>query len=103
MTYSKSRGNDIYFDDSGTWRYVEDNSICYSNLKDKSCGNCGKHSTEEGHDACLGALIGVKNACCGHGDVEECYVQFLDEECIRGKDAKIILDILKKYRKGKGI
>lgn len=63
------------------------------------CGNCGKHYTKEGHDGCLGTLIGVMNACCGHGEIDECYIQFLDGESVRGIDAKIILDVLKKYRK----
>lgn len=101
MIYSKVRGNEIYFDESGIWRYTEDNSVCYSNWKEKPCGHCGKSYTEEGHDGCLGNLIGVMNACCGHGEIDECYVQFLDGECLRGKDAKIILDVLKKYRKDK--
>lgn len=63
------------------------------------CGNCGKRRTDEGHDACLGTLIGVMNACCGHGNEDEAYIQFLDGECVRGKDAKIILNMLKKYGK----
>lgn len=96
MVDSKLRGNDIYFD-NGIWRYSEDNSECCNN--DKPCINCGKSQTKEGHDGCLGSLIGVKNACCGHRDIEECYVQFLDGESIRGNDAKIILDILKKHKR----
>ena len=31
--------------------------------------------TEDGHDACLGALPGVIAACCGHG-VKEGYILF---------------------------
>lgn len=46
---------------------------------------------------CLGSLAGVMNACCGHGDITEAYVQFLDGFCIRGRDAKIVLGILKKW------
>lgn len=40
------------------------------------CKSCDRHPTKEGHDACLGELPGVANACCGHGDVEKAYVQF---------------------------
>lgn len=98
MIHSKVRGNEVFFDKSGVWRYIEDNSIC-CNEKEKPCGYCDEYPTKEGHDSCLGILIGVMNACCGHGDINECYVQFLDGECIRGKDAKSILNILKKYRK----
>ena len=38
------------------------------------------------------------NACCGHGDIEEAYIQFWDGSCIRGEDAKTIQNILKKYQ-----
>lgn len=101
MRTSKIRGNDIYFDDDiNKWRYSSDNSIVTTQYDmSHPCGNCSKHYTKEGHDGCLGTLIGVMNACCGHGEIDECYVQFLDGECIRGIDAKIVLDILKKYRK----
>ncbi len=40
------------------------------------CAACGQLPTPEGHDACLGTLPGVWNACCGHGDPSEAYVQF---------------------------
>ncbi len=33
----------------------------------RPCARCGKPPTPEGHDTCLGALPGVKAACCGHG------------------------------------
>lgn len=35
--------------------------------KTKPCKYCGKHSTKEGHDNCIGYLEGVAHACCGHG------------------------------------
>ena len=101
MKTSKIRGNEVYFDDNiNKWRYGSDDSIVTTQYDTSHpCGNCGKDYTKEGQDGCLGTLIGVKNACCGHGDVSECYVQFLDGECIRDKDAKVILNILKKYRR----
>jgi len=40
------------------------------------CGHCGRDATPEGHDGCVGTLIGVMNACCGHGNPEAAYVQF---------------------------
>lgn len=64
------------------------------------CNHCKLTYGPEGHDACLGELIGLMNACCGHENKELSYVQFLDGECIRGQDALIIIDILKKYKKG---
>ncbi len=33
----------------------------------RPCARCGKMPTEEGYDACLGYIEGVKSACCGHG------------------------------------
>lgn len=64
----------------------------------RTCGNCNEPYTNEGHDACLGTLKGIMNACCGHGNIAEAYVQFLGGFCIEGKDAKVILDILKRIR-----
>lgn len=69
MIYSHSRGHKVYFD-GNDWRYVDNNEI----INDmRPCKRCGKMPTEEGHDACLGNINGVKSACCGHG-VEEPYV-----------------------------
>jgi hypothetical protein len=101
MQISKLRGNEIHFDESiNKWRFSLDNEIVTTQYDTKHpCGNCGKHYTKDGHDGCLGTLIGVMNACCGHGNINECYIQFLDGECVRGKDAKVILNILKKHRK----
>ena len=42
----------------------------------ENCKHCGLNRTEQGHDGCIGELIGVMNACCGHGEVEHAYVQF---------------------------
>jgi hypothetical protein len=47
------------------------------------CVKCGKLPTEEGHDACLGTLPGVVDACCGHG-VKEPYIIFENGLTIRG-------------------
>ena len=38
----------------------------------RPCIRCGLMPTKEGHDACLGTIPGVRDACCGHG-VEEGY------------------------------
>lgn len=60
------------------------------------CKSCNLQRTVEGHDGCLGTLIGVMNACCGHGNSYDSYVQFLDGNTVQGDDAKVILDILKR-------
>lgn len=62
------------------------------------CDHCKLEYGPEGHDACLGELIGLMNACCGHENKDMAYVQFLDGECIRGEDAIIIIEVLKRHR-----
>ena len=61
---------------------------------ERHCGYCKKPKTKEGHDACIGILPNVMNACCGHGQDDEAYIQFWDSSDIRGKDA---IDIIKKH------
>lgn len=97
MVKSKNRGNDIEFIND-MWIYSDTKESVANNYMHKTCGYCGRTYTEEGHDGCLGTLQGLMNACCGHGNIEEAYVQFWDGSCVRGQDAKIIQDILKKYQ-----
>lgn len=61
---------------NGVFVYSDTKEPTAENYKARPCGHCGRHNTPEGHDACIGALDNVKNACCGHGVVEEAYVQF---------------------------
>lgn len=68
--------------------YYYDNGEKVDNSKPRPCIKCGKMSTKEGYDACLGELPGVKFACCGHGD--EGYIEFNNGIKIRGK-YKVIL------------
>lgn len=93
---SKFRGHCIELAE-GDWVYLDTKESVKDFHSVRSCGNCNKPYTEDGHDACLGKLNGIMNACCGHGEPEEAYVQFLDGFCIRGEDAKMILEILKKW------
>jgi len=59
------------------------------------CGHCNLKRTSEGHDGCIGALLNVKNACCGHGEDNIAYVQLDHDDYenepnkfnIKGKDA----------------
>jgi len=95
MTMRKHRGNDIECNNNDVWIYSDTKQPVPINYKTRPCGNCGKNYTEEGHDGCLGTLPGLMNACCGHGDGEAAYVQFLDGEVIRGIGALTIQDILK--------
>lgn len=93
---SKYRGNEIIFKNN-KWIYKNNGLIVDEIHEDMPCGYCGKMTTKEGHDGCLGTLIGIMNACCGHGEEDNAYIQFLDGKCIRGKDAITVIEILKKY------
>lgn len=80
------RGHQIY-ERNGTWFYLDNNEPTATTWRTRACGKCGQHNTPEGHDACLGTLLGVVNACCGHGVDSEAYV-VLDDGCeFRGKEA----------------
>jgi len=93
----KLRGNKIEWNGK-EYIYSDTKEPTIKGFFNRKCGKCGKARTNQGHDACLGTLPGVMNACCGHGDKEDAYVQFLDNFVISGKEAIIILDILKKYK-----
>lgn len=96
-TTSKYRDNNIIYKNN-QWIF-EDTQRPVSETKDTHvCGHCNQLSTEEGHDACLGTLIGLMNACCGHGNPKEAYVQFIDGNCVRGEDAVMIQNILKRWK-----
>lgn len=54
--------------------------------KNRECGFCRLPNTEQGHDGCLGTIDGVMNACCGHGSVNEAYIQYENGDRISGED-----------------
>lgn len=63
MVKSYSRGHEIYYDGTD-WRYLDTSEIHKDN---RTCKKCGKATTKEGYDFCIGHLDGVIGACCGHG------------------------------------
>ena len=72
MATSNKNGHPIKYDKhTEKWHY-SDGQIA---SQPKACPRCGQLPSEDGHDACLGNLPGVTNACCGHG-VEDAYIQF---------------------------
>lgn len=97
MKSSTWRGHKIEYDEKLKQWYYSDTKELTSENPNRKCGYCELQNTLEGHDACLGTLIGVENACCGHGVIKDAYIQFLDGECIRGEDAVVIQNILKKW------
>lgn len=63
MITSYSRGHKIIFKNN-KWVYLDNGK----SIDDKRpCKKCGCYPTDEGYDACLGHIPGVKSACCGHG------------------------------------
>ena len=86
MEKSFLRGHRIELTDRG-WVFSDTGESTAETYCDRPCGHCGMFSTPEGHDACLGTLLGVMNACCGHGQVSDAYVQFEDGSCIYGEEA----------------
>lgn len=87
---ARFRGHCIYFDEvEDVWRYVDTHARVPENWKGRGCGHCGRAETPEGHDGCLGTLPPpVVNACCGHGNENEAYVQFGDgRPVLRGQEA----------------
>lgn len=52
------------------------------------CARCNKGPTREGHDGCLGTLPGlIMNACCGHGNGSQSYIQYWGGKRISGDEA----------------
>lgn len=78
----------------GEYRYC-DTGEPIRKFKTRPCGHCDKPNTTEGYDGCLGKLPGVMNACCGHGNIDEAYVQLLDGKSIHGHRAVMMQNLLK--------
>ena len=73
-TISNYRGHKIRYNGI-SWYYVDTNELV-SNNPNRDCGYCGLANTPEGHDGCLGTIPNAINACCGHGNLEESYIQY---------------------------
>ena len=97
MSKSMFRGHEIKFINE-VWIYADNNKLV-SGDPDRACGHCDQLRTSEGHDACLGTLQGVMNACCGHGNPEDAYMQFSDRTCVYGEEAITIMNFLKRENK----
>lgn len=95
---NKFRGNHIY-EKEGDWYFVDSDIPCIEYEK-VPCGICKELLTPEGHDPCLGTLPGVMNACCGHGETKEAYVQYWDGSVHRREKATFAISLLKKIRDG---
>lgn len=76
-----------------SWRghkvYLANRKVLYCDthtpvVETRPCGYCLQENTPEGHDGCIGELMGVMNACCGHGEIKSAYVQYTDGYTVRG-------------------
>lgn len=77
------RGNPvIYTNDQWVYEDTGEETPGYGG-KTRPCAKCGKLSTLEEHDPCLGTLQGVNSACCGHGIHSEAYVRFTNGVVLR--------------------
>lgn len=81
------RGHAIERDKTGQWIYTDTHQPTATTWQTRPCGHCGQPNTPEGHDACLGTLPGVVNACCGHGDTQLAYIQYANGTEQRGAHA----------------
>ena len=84
MMRSTLRGHAIVYI-GGEWLYEDTMTATAGN--ERPCGHCRKPNTEEGHDGCLGTILGAMNACCGHGKNNEAYIQYFKGSDIRGEAA----------------
>jgi len=91
---SQLRGHEMEYL-NGVWVYSDTKEPTAHN--ERGCGFCGKENTKEGHDGCLGALPGLMNACCGHGNTKEAYVQFDKYNIIQGEKAMQYISKHKSY------
>ncbi len=96
MTATSSlRGHPIYRD-GGAWRYLDTGEPTAATWQGRACGRCEKPTGADGHDPCVGEMPGVRNACCGHGVVEEAYVQLESGPRLSGAKAVAFFKILEK-------
>ena len=95
MSESRLRGHEIVFENDA-WLYKDTKEPTVNN--ERACGECGKCNTIEGHDGCLGELPNVMNACCGHGIIDDAYIQNWDTNCLRGTEALTKIEIMKESR-----
>ncbi len=93
---SKWRGHEIEVPPGAFRKFVFSDIGEPTAGSNRPCGHCHKHQTVEGHDACLGTLPGVRNACCGHGEVADAYVQLMIGKHVQGADAVKLIEQLRK-------
>lgn len=80
MTTANYLGHTIrWHEEKEEWVYMD--GVPIKTVK-RACTRCGR-LPENGHDACIASLPGVRSACCGHGKGEG-FIHFNDGRLIRG-------------------
>ncbi len=80
------RGHRIIKVGHNDWTYADTGEPTLSDPF-RECGHCNLPNREDDHDACLGEIPGLMNACCGHGVDDDAYVQFSDGSVLQGDGA----------------
>jgi hypothetical protein len=78
------RGHEIV-EIGDVWVYADTREPVADN-PERPCGLCRLPNRDDGHDACLGEIPGLMNACCGHGEAALAYAQLLDRSVVAGAE-----------------
>lgn len=62
MTRNYLKGHEIILI-NGVWLFEDTREPTETTWKKRPCFHCSEHETTDGHDACLGTLPGIMNAC----------------------------------------
>ena len=81
--FDSHRGHLITQVTPDTWVY-SDTQVPVSENPNRECGHCRLPNRPDKHDACLGVLPRVMNACCGHGDETFAYTTSQCTRCGEG-------------------
>lgn len=92
------RGYEIESANGNGFVFCDNGQLVEKTWEERPCGHCLCMSTKDGHDACLGTIPGVINACCGHGNANEAYVQLAYGVAVYGQSAKILCAELKEEK-----
>ncbi len=93
-SFDSHRGNNIELV-GDNWIYSDTKELVSETHNERPCGKCNEIRTPEGHDPCLGTLPNVMNACCGHGNNNQSYIQYENGQILRGDIALAEINKLK--------
>lgn len=91
------RGYEIKWNEKTGWIFSDTGKSTIETWQKLPCGHCGKYNTIENYDGCIGFIPGAINACCGHGQKDEAYIQFSNNICIYGKKAMLLIKFKQRW------